>query len=352
MTRLKILGITIITLIGIVILYFAVVIFSPFITVPKQPIQKEKQTDNNIPTCRKDVSFEVDGILIRAWLYLPDDLSKPLACVVMGAGFGGTKEETLEKYALRFVEHRIAVLSIDFRYFGYSDGEPRQLFSIAKQLEDYKAAIEYARNREEIDPDKIAVWGTSASGGYGLILAASDKKIACVIGQCPALDRNEDAKIAVEREGIGFYLQLFFVHALRDKGRSIFGLSPHKFPIVGKPDTIAMQRAPGAFDGYSKLAYRSETFVNEVCARLFLDLGGQYNPIDYAEDVKCPVLLQICEKDNLISKTSYINTAKILGDYAEVKTYSAGHFDIYIGENFEKTVSDQITFIKKNLKNK
>jgi poly(3-hydroxyalkanoate) synthetase len=68
--------------------------------------------------------------------------------------------------------------------------------------------------------------------------------------------------------------------------------------------------------------------------------------------VKCPVLLQICEKDNLISKTSYMNTAQILGDYVEVKIYPVGHFDIYVGENFEKTVSDQITFIRKNLKNK
>ena len=351
MTLLKTISIIILSFIGAVILFLAVVIFMPGITVPKQPIQKEKQADIPVPTCRKDVSFEVDGLLIRAWLYLPEDLSKPLACVVMGTGFGGTKEVTLEEYALRFVEHGIAVLSIDFRHFGYSDGEPRQLFSIAKQLEDYKAGIEYARNREEIDPGKIAVWGTSASGGYGLILAASDKKIVCVIGQCPALDRNEDAKMAVEREGIGFYLKLF-VQALRDKGRSIFGLSPHKFPIVGKPDTIAMLRAPGAFEGYSKLASRSETFVNEVCARSLLNIGKQYNPIDYAEDVKCPVLLQICEKDNLISKTSYMNTAQILGDYIEVKIYPVGHFDIYVGENFKKTVSDQITFIRKNLKNK
>ena len=351
MKPLRILGITILSLTGMIILYFSVVIFTPFFNVPKQPIQKEKQTDYIVPTCRKDVSFEVDGIFIRAWLYLPDDLSKPLACVVMGPGFGGTKEGKLEEYALRFVEHRIAVLSIDFRHFGYSDGEPRQLFSIAKQMEDYKAAIEYARNREEIAPDKIVVWGTSGSGGYGLILAASDKKIACVISQCPALDRNEDAKLAAEREGFGIYLQLF-IHALRDKWRSVFGLSPHKFPIVGKPGTVAMLRAPGAFDGYSKLASGSETFVNELCARSFLNIGKKYNPIDYAGDVKCPVLLLICEKDNLISKASYINTAKILGDCAEVKIYPAGHIDIYLGENFEKSVSDQITFIRNSFKNK
>lgn len=348
MKPLTILGIAILSLTGIVVVFLTIVIFSPFFTVAKQPVQKEKQIDNPVPSCREDVRFRVDDTDIAAWLYLPDNRSEPLACVVMGAGFGGTKEVTLEKYALRFAGQGIAVLSIDFRHFGFSDGEPRQLFSIEKQLEDYRAAIAYARTRKEIDPEKIIVWGTSASGGYGLVLAASDKKIACVIGQCPALDRTEDARKAVEREGTGIYLRLF-VHALRDQGRAVFGLSPHTFPIVGKPGTMAVQRTPGAFEAYSRLAYRSETFRNELCARSMLYLGKQYNPIDYADRVECPVLLLIAEKDDLISQASHQNTARILGDHAHVKTYPAGHFEIYEGENFEKTAFDQIAFIKKSL---
>jgi len=348
MKLLKIFGIAILSVTGIVLVLLTIVIFSPFVTVAEQPVQKENQIDNPVPSCREDITFSVDDTDIRAWLYLPDNQSEPLACVVMGAGFGGTKEVTLEKYALRFAEQGIAVLSIDFRHFGFSDGEPRQLFSIEKQLEDYRAAIAYARTRKEIDPEKIVVWGTSASGGYGLILAASDKKIACVIGQCPALDRTEDARKSVEREGFGIYLRLF-VHALRDQGRAVFGLSPHTFPIVGKPGTIAMLRTPGAFEAYSRLASRSETFENEICARSMLYLGKRYNPIDYADRVECPVLLLIAQKDHLISQASYKNTAKILGSYADVKTYPAGHFEIYEGENFEKTVIDQIAFIKDSL---
>ncbi|MBU7017659.1 MAG: alpha/beta hydrolase [Theionarchaea archaeon] len=206
-----------------------------------------------------------------------------------------------------------------------------------------KAAINYVRNRKEINPEKIALWGTSAAGGYGLIIAAQDPRITCVVGQCPALDSHEDSHLAVKREGITFFLKLF-VHAQRDKGRSRFGLSPHRIPIVGKPGTLAMLAAPGAFEGYSRLV--SPTFVNEVCARVLLTSHG-HNPIDYAKDVDCPVLLQICEKDNLVSEASYKKTAEILGDHAEVKTYPIGHFDIYEGEYFEKAVNDQITFFKK-----
>ncbi len=34
----------------------------------------------------------------------------------------------------------------------------------------------------------------------------------------------------------------------------------------------------------------------------------------------------------------------------EVKVYPEGHFDIYVGEAFERVVADQLEFLDKNLK--
>jgi pimeloyl-ACP methyl ester carboxylesterase len=263
----------------------------------------------------------------------------------MSHGFGGTKDMLLESYALHFVAAGLAVLTIDYRYFGASEGEPRQLFFISNQLEDLSAAVEYARGLEEIDPNKIALWGTSASGGYGLVIAARDKKIACVCGQCPALDSERDGHEAVRREGMAFFIRLF-VHAQRDMGRSRFGLSAHRIPIVGKPGTLAMITAPGAFDGYASLA--PPGFVNEVCARAILRTQG-FSPLKAARDVDCPVLLLACEKDNLVSLASVLETAENLGDLAEVKRYPIDHFDIYQGEHFERSVGDQLAFFTRHL---
>lgn len=187
----------------IILLYLVVIIFFPVLSVPKQPMQNTKQADKEDmkpPKCRRDVTFKVGETALSAWLYLPENLSAPVPCIVMSHGFGGTKDMILESYALRFVEAGMAILTYDYRHFGKSEGEPRQLFSIAQQLEDLKAAIKYARGRKEIDSDRIALWGTSGGGGYGLVIAAQDKKIACVVGQCPALDSQEDGKLALERE--------------------------------------------------------------------------------------------------------------------------------------------------------
>jgi fermentation-respiration switch protein FrsA (DUF1100 family) len=138
------------------------------------------------------------------------------------------------------------------------------------------------------------------------------------------------------------------MHALRDKGRSIFKLSPHKYPIVGKPGTVAMFTSPGAFEGYSKVVSASKTFQNEICARVLFMAQG-FNPIIYVESVNCPVLLAICEKDELVSEKSYQKTAEILRKYAVVKKYPIEHFDVYIGEDFETAVEDQTDFLKKHL---
>lgn len=348
MIILKVLGIVLGVLVGIFVLYLIVLIFGPGFKVAKQPFPDKSTTkDLNAkpPKSRKDVSFDVGGIPVSAWLYLPEDLSVPVPCILMNQGFGGTKDMILEQYALRFREVGLAVLTYDYRYFGESGGEPRQMFSISSQLEDCLAAIQYVRELGEIDSDKIAVWGTSAGGGYGLAIAAQDRRIACVCAQCPALNSKEDSQMVMEREGMGFFLRLF-VHAQRDMGRSRFGLSAHKIPIAGKSRSLAMMTAPGAFSGYAKLA--PEGFINEVCARsLFMAKG--FNPINYAEDVRCPVLLQICEKDKFVSMNSALETAKILGEYAEVKQYPIGHFDIYLGEYFERSVRDQIVFFKDHL---
>ncbi len=104
--------------------------------------------------------------------------------------------------------------------------------------------------------------------------------------------------------------------------------------------------APGAFEGYAQLF--SSDFVNEVCARALLMTGG-YNPIDHAPDVECPVLLQLCEHDNLVSPKSAANTAGILDDLAQLERYPISHFDIYHGEHFQRAVNDQIEFFRKHL---
>jgi dienelactone hydrolase len=336
-------------IIGIIILYLSIITFVPGFNVPEQHLEQSKQlikeADTRTSLLRKDVSFKVKGISISAWLFLPENLSAPVPCIIMGHGFGGTKDMGLELYAVRYQKAGFAVLVFDYRYFGKSGGEPRQLVWIPYQLEDWSAAIKYARGLKEIDPEKIALWGTSMSGGHVIVTAAKDNRIACVVAQCPGVDGHASGEIFFKRVGIGYAFRVL-MHGQRDYLRSWFGLSPHKIPIVGKPGSIACLTTPDAYNGYRKSA--PDNFINEVCARILVR-ADKYRPVKQAKNVRCPVLLQICEYDSIIPKSAAEETEKQLGKYAEAIYYPIGHFEIYIGNNFSRAVSDQLAFLKKHL---
>lgn len=348
---LQIIGIIIGTLIGLFILELAIVAFIPGISVPKQSLEKVKQPtkekDVKPSWSRKDVNFKVKETSLSAWLYLPENLSAPVPCIIMGHGLGATKDTGLESYALRFQEAGLAVLAFDYRHLGESEGEPRQLVWIPRQLEDYTAAIDYARSLKEIDPARIALWGTSLSGGHVIVIAAKDNKIACVAAQVPLLDGRVSGLTAYKHKiiSLGHGLRMI-MHGQRDFVRSWFGLSPHKIPIVGKPGTMAVLAFSEAYEAFGKLA--PDDFINEACARINIRID-KYRPVKKAAKVSCPVLLQVCEKD-IGTPTSLVEEAeKPLGKLAEVISYPIDHFDIYTGDNFEKAVNDQLDFFKKHL---
>lgn len=343
-------GIILGSIIGAYILYLFVIALIPGISVPEQHLEKTKQplqeTETRPPGQRKEVNFEVKGTPLSAWLYLPEELSHPVPCVIMAHGLGGTKDAGLDAYAARFQEAGLAVLAFDFRHLGQSGGEPRQLVWIPRQKEDYSAAVEYVHTLDEIDPSKIALWGTSLSGGHVIVTAAKNNKIACVSAQVPLLDGNAGGIAVVKRIGLGHILKMAFVHGVRDMVRSFLGLSPHKVPIFGKTGSTAVLADDDAWEAFSQLA--PDSFINEVCARIIIRMD-KYHPIRQVDKVRCPVLFQACDKDIGIPIRVIEKAGRRLGKLAEVIRYPIDHFDIYLGDNFEKAVSDQLAFLKKHL---
>jgi len=324
--------------------YLAIIIFFPVLPF-KDQMTKRKAVIGDIPNCRQDISISIKDTFLSAWLYLPENATSKVPCVILSIGFGGTKDALLEKYALKFVENGLAAIAYDYRHFGESGGEPRQLFNMFKLQDDLRAVIDYARKHEKIDDEKIILWSVSAAGGYGINVAATDHKIAGIISQCPNLDNVKEEKTNFEREGIKYYFRIL-AHSLRDQFRSWFGLSTHYTPIVGKPHTTAFMLAPGALEGYQNIMANSKYFFNGVCGRSLFQIPGP-NVIKTAVNVKCPVLIIVCENDTCVSRDSHKKVADVLNDKATVVKFPVGHFDLYSGDYFEKAIAAQLRFIKK-----
>jgi dienelactone hydrolase len=291
---------------------------------------------------RTDVTFDSWGARCAAWLYRPEGATAGVPCVVMGHGFSAVREDRLDAFAERFASAGFAALAFDYRHFGASEGEPRQLLAIRRQLEDWAAAIAYARTLDGVDHERIAVWGTSFSGGHVLATAARDQRLAAAIAQAPYVDGVRQA-LAMPA---GHALRLTAA-ALRDELRALRGEPPLYVPAVGPPGSLAVMASPDAEAGIAAIVPEGSRWRNEVAARIsWRSLA--YRPGRRAARIACPLLVAVCEDDLVTPPDAAVAVAR-KAPRGELVRYPGGHFDVYVGDGFERAVADQIAFLTEHL---
>jgi cephalosporin-C deacetylase-like acetyl esterase len=163
---------------------------------------------------REDVSFQTaDNVTLRGWFYKPKDSSGRLPCLVMAHGFSALKEMDLDTFAEYFTSKlSLTCLVYDNRGFGASDtkeGQPRQEILPAQQTSDYSDAITYAQTREEVDSNKIGIWGSSYSGGHVLWVGAVDKRVKAVLCQVPCVDGYSNFQRLIRPDFVGGLNEMF-----------------------------------------------------------------------------------------------------------------------------------------------
>jgi len=137
---------------------------------------------------RQQVEFISKGSLCRGWLYVPEKVAKEGTApgIVMAHGFAGLKEMGLAGFAECFEAAGFVTLVFDYRFWGESEGEPRNQIFALEMVDDYRNAITWLSMRPEVDPDCIGIWGTSYSGGICLYVGTHDKRVKAVVAQIPS----------------------------------------------------------------------------------------------------------------------------------------------------------------------
>jgi alpha-beta hydrolase superfamily lysophospholipase len=289
---------------------------------------------------RDETTFPSGGERCAAWHYRPEAPTRPV--VVMAHGFGATRHAGLAAYAERFAAAGLGVLVFDYRHFGDSGGEPRQLLDIGRQLADLEAAVAHARTLPGADPGQVALWGTSYGGGHVLTVASRDRRIAAAVAQVPFVDGLSTAA------AVGpVALARLTAAALRDDLRALRGREPYRVPLVGPPGTLAAMTTPGAEAGYRALYPPGFAWDDTVAARIFLRVAA-YRPGRHAGRVRCPLLVCVADHDNLTPPGPAVRAAG-RAPRGELLRYPVGHFDLYQGAWFEKSVGDQVEFFRRHL---
>jgi len=293
------------------------------------------------PYIRHDVSFASGDARCSAWLYLPKGVTSP-PIVILGHGLGATREMRLDAYAERLAASGIAALAFTYRHFGDSGGQPRQLLSIKRQLEDWDAAIAHVKGRRDVDGTRLAVWGSSFGGGHAITVASRHPELLAAVSQCPFTDGLDSARA----KGPAATARLL-PYVVRDLVAMARRSEPVTVALAGPPGSVALMDAPDALPGYEALIPPGLNFVNAVAARVVPTIT-RYRPGRSAKKVQMPILFCVSNHDTVTPPEKTIEYAKS-APYGEYKTYDAGHFDFYLGEAFEEIVADQLEFLTRHL---
>lgn len=293
---------------------------------------------------RTDVSFPSGDSFCAGWHYTPDGHTQdaPGPIIVLGHGIAGVKEQRLDAFAERFTEAGYSCLVFDYRHFGASGGEPRELLDVHRQRQDWKAAVAHARTLPGADPDRVVVWGTSFGGGHSIVTAAEDRRIVAAIAQCPFTDG-----LASTRTVPPMAAARLMTLGAKDALASRRGQEPLRLPAYAAPGELGLMSTPDALSGFLALNPVGITSPLDIPARFALQLPTQF-PGRRAQDVHCPLHVAICEKDS-VAPSGPTQRHVSRAPRGEMRFYDTGHFDIYVGEWFELNVAAQLDFLRRHV---
>jgi pimeloyl-ACP methyl ester carboxylesterase len=203
-----------------------------------------------------------------------------------------------------------------------------------RQLEDWAAAIAFARSLPGVDPNRVATFGSSMGGGNALAAAAMDERIAAAVSQVPFLDMLTQAHRASPRTSLRM-----LVAAVR--GRHL--------RVIGQPNEPAFINVPGGQEGWLHVVAIGEDsrWRDRVSSRWLL--GRPYRPIRHARRLHCPWLVCVGEADRVARPGPAIRAAR-RARHGELRTYpGVDHFDIYDGPEHELVVADEVEFLRRTL---
>jgi dienelactone hydrolase len=291
---------------------------------------------------RQDVRFACGDAVCAAWLFRPAAVSRP-PVVVMAHGFAGTRDVGLPYFAERFAAIGIAALVFDYRHFGASGGVPRQIVDPWRQLDDWRAGVEFARAQSDLDGNRVALWGTSLGAGHALTIAAADPTLAAVVAQVPLIDTGLDGEAA--SLGAGSVARLL-ASAWADFAASAYGADPIELAAIAPSGGVGMIVDDRAHVALTRLVSPDSSYRNAVAARSIF-LFDDYNPAAQLAALRVPLLLIASPHDRFAPFAAVERLAARPG--VELVRIDGDHFDVYLPPTRSAAADAAAAFLARHL---
>ncbi|CAN5183660.1 alpha/beta hydrolase [soil metagenome] len=283
---------------------------------------------------RTDVTINLSGHDLAGWLYLPPT-QRPHPLIVMSHGFGAIKEMGLHEVAVAFVAAGFACLVYDHRNTGASGGALRGELDPWEQIADMRDVITYASALPAVDAARIGLWGTSYAGGHAIVVAAVDRRVACVVSQVPTVSgyKNTVRSMPADRHAA------FLGELHEDRLARARGEPPRYVPISTEgSDSFAWSRVAGAGTAY----------VNAVTLRS-RDLRMAYEPGAWLPRIApTPLLMIVATSDTRCPTDDQLAAFSTAHEPKSLLLIPGGHYVVYTSAR-ERTTRASIEWFSAHL---
>ena len=296
----------------------------------------------------KDVEFPSEGATLRGLLFLPEMLARKLPVVIMAHGTSATVSMVADKYAEVFCRAGLAVLLYDHRNFGRSEGEPRQEINPWIQCRGYRDAMRYVASLAQVDPERIALWGDSYTGGQVIVVGAIEQRVKVIVAQCPVFGAEPPA-VEPSKANFDIMKDILSRGDVRGSPETTTGPMPVvSFDQAGAPSLLKPIQAFRWFIDYGGRA--GTRWVNSA-TRVIPPTPVPYHPALCAPFVKAPTLLIVAPEDEMLhAKYSVTRRAyDLIPGPKQWYDIVGGHFGLlyFPSELFDEASRVQTEFLKK-----
>ena len=284
----------------------------------------------------REVTFHSDSDKIAGYLFTPNDWKAgdpPRPGILVLAGYSGNTQADCTHMMKRLCADGWFVFGYDYVGFGKSDGK-RNRHRPLEQAQNTYDALTYMQTVPGIDPERLAIYGTSFGCANGIWVTAHDERVKCLVTSVGVTDGYEWMR-SIRRP---WEWLAFKDHVLKEAQKRVVS---GEGTLV--PNGEIMLRDPESQRQRDMHAQAGHTFQSEERDIESAEAVMRYRP-DWVVDKISPrpVLMIYAEHDNLVPPVQQLSAYEKCGEPKKlVMLPKSGHYDSY---EFRNTVTCQITY--------